>query len=149
MGDYITQTDLEDVFGETNVAAWSDMEGNREVDTNRVTKAIAWGESKVVATLRRSKYVVPLQAASGSTLDPIVTNWMAVYAGHWLYMHRQIRANEDNTRTEKLKEETDNEMKEIMTGMANVDLKRIDDRATTAPSLVIAPVPMPSRSRYT
>ena len=65
MGDYITQTDLEDVFGETNVAAWSDMEGNREVDTNRVTKAIAWGESKVVATLRRSKYVVPLQAASG------------------------------------------------------------------------------------
>ena len=135
MGLYIIQSDVEDVFGTTNTAKWSSLDGVRAADTDRIDKAIAWAEAFISAKLRRSVYAVPMVAKS-SVMDPVLTNWIAVYAGHWLYMHRQIRANDDSDRTMKLIDMVTDELNMVLARTDELDLQFKESSEPTAPSHV-------------
>jgi hypothetical protein len=134
MGQYIEKSDVEDVFGTTNVAKWSSLDGKRQADDDRIDRGIDWAESFIEARMRRSVYEVPMQATSGS-LDRVVVNWMAVYAGHWLYMNRQIRAvtGEETERTLKLKESVDKEIDKVLARQLDLTLVLRESNAPTAP----------------
>lgn len=87
---YCTQSDIENLFGTTNVKVWSNLENDAdEADTARITAAIAYAAEQVNKRFRRSKYAVPLTALPGESLVDI-TDIAARFAGVWLYESRGI-----------------------------------------------------------
>jgi phage gp36-like protein len=98
MGRYITQSDIENVFGAANVALWSNMDSatNRAtVNAARVAAAIAYAEDYVDDRFRGGRYTIPFQASAGS-LPKIIVDWCAKVAGVWLYESRGSSAtNQD------------------------------------------------------
>ena len=90
----IDQDDIEAVFGDSNVAAWSNLENDSTAaNTARITAAITYAEATFTNRLRDSRYVVPLVPLSG-THDPEVVDICAKLAGVWLYESRGIRDSE-------------------------------------------------------
>lgn len=91
---YITQTDIENVFGATNVRAWSNLDSNASTtNTTRIASAIAYAEQIINDRFRDSRYALPLSGAG----VVIVTDWAAKLAGVWLYSSRGFRQNDDGT----------------------------------------------------
>lgn len=87
---YITQSDIESVFGVDNVAQWSNLENeSTTVDTARVASAIANAEAEINDRFRNSEYVVPL---TGAGMYPVI-GWAAALAGAWLFKSRLMRGN--------------------------------------------------------
>jgi len=93
-GTYISETDLDDLYGIKNITAWSDLEGGRSRDESRIQRAINYAESKVENLFRRSRYAVPF-VQQGGGFDLQLKHWMAAYAGDWMYMNRAIRRGEE------------------------------------------------------
>lgn len=91
MGAYISQSDIEDQFGEANVLQWSNTDSSSPstVDSARITRAIANAEAAIEDRFRGGKYVVPISGTSGSTPAKVV-EWAAILAGVWLYRGRGI-----------------------------------------------------------
>ncbi|MCC6320312.1 MAG: DUF1320 family protein [Phycisphaerales bacterium] len=86
----ITQDDIELVFGETNVAVWSNLKSDSATaDTARITWAIASAEAELANRLRTSKYAVPLSPTGSHDYE--VKNILAKIAGSLLYESRGIR----------------------------------------------------------
>lgn len=84
MGRYISQTDIEDRFGVSTVAKWSQLdEATDAADTDRITRAIEWAEELVENRFRGTRYAVPFSGTSKMLVD-----WCAVHAGVWLYSSR-------------------------------------------------------------
>jgi phage gp36-like protein len=84
MGRYIAQSDIEDKFGVSTVAKWSNLaETSEDADTARITKAIAYGEEVVENMFRGRRYAVPFSGTSVELVD-----WCATFAGVWLYSSR-------------------------------------------------------------
>jgi len=83
MGTYIAQSDIENVFGDDNVAVWSNLEGGDAVNVTRVAAAITYAEGIVDDTFRDGRYTIPF-----SPIPVIVTDWCAKLAGIWLFMCR-------------------------------------------------------------
>jgi hypothetical protein len=88
MPNYATQSDIEDIFGPENVAAWSRYESpppTGSTDTTRVASALALADAEINAHFTGGPYALPLVCA---VCQPVVTYWAAVLAGVWLYGSR-------------------------------------------------------------
>lgn len=86
---YCEKSDIEDVFGITNVAKWADLdgEGDSEAIEGRIDKACAVASSYVDSALRDSVYALPLADAEDEIPLEIV-DVAANLAGVWLYENR-------------------------------------------------------------
>jgi phage gp36-like protein len=85
---YATQSDIEDLFGPANVAAWSRFEfppPSGSTDTARVDTALAHADGEINSVFAGGPYAIPLVCTISK---PVVTHWAAVIAGVWLYGNR-------------------------------------------------------------
>ena len=87
---YISQSDIENVYGSANVAAWSDLTGGDTADSTRITASITYAEHYVENLFRASQYQVPF-ASGASGYDTQLVDWMSAIAGDWLYRSRGVR----------------------------------------------------------
>ncbi|HSV15241.1 MAG TPA: phage protein Gp36 family protein [Tepidisphaeraceae bacterium] len=88
MPTYAQQSDIEDLFGPANVAAWSRFETGTPsgpTDTSRVATALAYADGEINAWFAGGPYALPLVC---TLCKPLVTYWAAVIAGVWLYGNR-------------------------------------------------------------
>lgn len=85
---YIVQSDIENVYGTTNVAQWSSFTGgsNPSDNTDRIGVAIAWAESYVNQRLTNGPYVVPISPPD----LPEIVDAAATLAGWWLWKTRKL-----------------------------------------------------------
>jgi phage gp36-like protein len=88
MGVYISQSDIESVYGVENVARWSNLDNSTTLaDAARIAASIAYAESYVQGRFRQSRYVLPF---SGGDMT-LVRDWCAKIAGVWLYESRGLQ----------------------------------------------------------
>ena len=91
MGRYISQSDIEAVFGADNVAGWSNLDNAQAAaDEARVAAAIAHAEAVVDDRFRGGPYAVPLRGAGGT--PRAVIDWAARLAGIRLWEARGLAA---------------------------------------------------------
>src|SRR5580658_8315780 len=90
---YAAQSDIEDIFGITNVAAWSQLDPTQPpgtADTDRIQRALDYADARLIAFFRiHGNYATPLVPLN-SDVD-LVTRWDATLAGVWLYESRGLR----------------------------------------------------------
>lgn len=121
-GQYIDQSDVEDRFGVSTVAQWSNLEeADNDVVESRVQTAIDFAEEYVESKLRGGPYVVPFSGASRMLVD-----WCAVHAGVWLYSNRGASSNtpEDADRFNGMAINADLQMGMVMDGRLKLPLAR-------------------------
>lgn len=89
----IMVTDIENVYGTTNVAQWSSFTGGTapSLNTDRTTVAIAYAEALVETRLANSPYATPI---SPDDLPEIV-DAKATLAGWWLWKTRKLNQNKE------------------------------------------------------
>ena len=88
---YCATSDIEAVFGVTNVDNWADLD-NDENATNiaaRIARAIVVSDAEIDDIMRRTGYRTPLVDSSGNTPTTIV-NLSATKSGLWLYNARGV-----------------------------------------------------------
>lgn len=125
---YATQSDIENVFGQANVAIWSQLDpDSTEADTNRIARAIAWADTYINARLRGLGWSLPI---AGTEASVMVTDWAANLAGWWLQRPRGLTEE-----MAEVKERIDREIDLIAAGTREWDAGVIDTRPT-APVVV-------------
>jgi phage gp36-like protein len=85
---YAQQSDIEDIFGPPNVAAWSRFDTGAPTgaaDPDRIATALAYADSEIDSFFAGGPYLVPLTPTTDAST---VTYWAAVIAGVWLYGSR-------------------------------------------------------------
>jgi hypothetical protein len=85
---YANQSDIENTFGPSNVAAWSLYETGTPdgpADSARITAALAFADSEINSFFADGPYVTPLVC---STSAATLACWAGVIAGVWLYGSR-------------------------------------------------------------
>lgn len=89
-GTYISTTDMVNLFGESNITTWADLENNGDTDvmTARLTEAIEFGEGSVEDAFRQSRVTVPF-TVTGNSLTVLKT-FMVAYAVSWLRNSRPL-----------------------------------------------------------
>jgi phage gp36-like protein len=96
-GLYAAQSDIEDIFGITNVAVWSQLDPTQPpgtVDVDRIQTALNYADARIVSFFRNyGNYVTPLAPQNNDVA--LVTRWDATLAGVWLY---QSRGQRDDTK---------------------------------------------------
>lgn len=134
MGTYISQTDIENVYGTDNVAAWSDLTGGDTANTTRIASAISYAEGFVENYFRVSRYQVPFVQLSGA-YDVVLVDWMAVLAGDWLYRSREVRRKTDTPgRTSANVERVKEEMSDTLALKVGLNVGLRADPMPTAPA---------------
>jgi len=90
---YAAQSDIEDIFGVTNVATWSQLDPTQPPgtpDTERIQRALDFACSKIESFFRNyGNYTTPLTPQNDDV--NLVTRWAATLAGVWLYESRGQR----------------------------------------------------------
>jgi phage gp36-like protein len=115
---YATQSDIENIFGTTNVQLWSQLSPDSSaVDANRITAALAYAEAYVEDRFRGGRYQVPF---SGTSV--ILTSWVAKIAGVWLYESRAMRGNEETNPVAVHKATANDEMTLYASGQRRLPL---------------------------
>jgi len=136
MANYIVQADIESVFGDDNIATWSNLDNtDATANTDRITSAINYAEAVIDDRFRDSRYMVPLQG-DGVVLY-IVKDWAAKLAGVWLYMSRGTR--DDNEQGDKLSEIKDLVFEEIdnyLSGQRKFNAVYNYSNSPTAPTVI-------------
>jgi hypothetical protein len=89
MSTYCAKTDIEQVFGPTNVSKWSDLDNDADATkiANRITAAIAYASESIDDILRCTSYPIPVVTAADAT-PATVKDLAAKLAGIWLYEAR-------------------------------------------------------------
>src|SRR5580700_3046280 len=94
---YSAQSDVEDIFGVTNVAIWSQLDPTQPpgtADTTRIQRGIDEADARIISFFRNfGNYITPL-IPQGTDVC-VVTRWSATLAGIWLY---DSRGQRDDTR---------------------------------------------------
>ncbi len=134
MGSYIGQTDIEDVFGQDNVAKWSQLDNDvNTADTSRITKSITYAEETVNDRFRNSRYAVPFTG----TISEKIKEWCAKLAGIWLYENRGIRdTNTEGNKFTGMKDDVNEEINKYLSGARQLNATAHDGSAPTAPFIV-------------
>lgn len=84
---YCTQTDIENIFGQANIAVWSNLENDSlNADATRIAAAIAFADAHIDARLHAGRFALPLRGQTGSL--PQIADLAARLAGIWLYEAR-------------------------------------------------------------
>ena len=119
---YIVNSDLYNVYGQANITAWSDLTGGRTLDQDRIDAAIKWAEKYIENRFRRSRYSIPFTRGVDGEFDAQLKNWMATYAGDYLYRARVTRrGQEKDDRTSSLLKKADMEIKQVIGGQMLID----------------------------
>lgn len=135
MANYISQTDIENVFGTENVKYWSDLDDSGSVDTTRISKAIEFAEAAIDDWFRDSEYEVPITGVDGSTPSKVI-DWAAKYAGYWLYSSRGLRdVDDDDNKIARLKREVDDEIRSYLSGQRRLNAE-IKSQMPNSPFIV-------------
>lgn len=115
MGNYISQSDVEAVFGENNVTSWSNLDNeSTEADTVRIAKAITIAEALIDDKFRGGQYALPF-----NPVPSMVQDWAAKLAGIWLYDARGHRGKTEEDVIDKyasMKGDIENQMAEYAGG---------------------------------
>ena len=136
---YCTQSDIEAVYGVTNVAAWSNLEnvsvtdGVPVVNASRITAGIDYADSTINDRFRGRRYTVPFQS-----VPTVVKNWSSTIAGVWLYRSRGFATGQDSAETNRYVALEDNALREMdvyLAGSRRLDLPD-NERRPTAPTVV-------------
>ena len=111
----VLKADVENIFGESNVQKWSQMDNDSKfADDHRITLGITYGRDLVNAKFRMSTYAVPMVETG------LVTDWIATLAGIWLWRPRGIRDDTEGTRMMGFSEQVNREMDFTLAGMMNL-----------------------------
>ncbi len=89
--EYFTKSDMNNIYGETNVNRWADAAGVAATITTRVEAAIDYASDHIDGELRNSPYLIPIVNSAGSTPSAIV-DIGAKLGGMWL---RESKGLED------------------------------------------------------
>ena len=93
-GAYACDTDIWNVFGQNNIAQWSNMDGGYTQNDARVQAALNWADATIQSLFREyGNYIYPLAPTNEGII--IVQYWDAVLAGTWLYESRGLRDEDD------------------------------------------------------
>lgn len=131
---YITQADIESVFGVENVASWSNLESDSTTaDTGRIADAIAWAEQDINDRFRGGAYTIPFVPQSSGALRPVI-DWCAKLAGAWLYQSRGISA-ETNPVGDVLVA-VEGSIRAYQAGQRRLDCARVGTDGMEAPRMV-------------
>ncbi|RLC38156.1 hypothetical protein DRH27_02960 [Candidatus Falkowbacteria bacterium] len=132
MGTYISQSDVENVFGEDNVLVWSDLDASDSVDATRIATGIATAEEDVENRFRDGDYAIPFSSALSTIKD-----WCAKLAGLWLYECRPKRDSDtDDEYYAKMREQVDVDIDAYTSGQRRLNLTRADSGSPRAPVVV-------------
>jgi phage gp36-like protein len=132
---YITQTDIENLFGIENVARWSQLDNSSTLaDEGRISAAIEWAGAEVDMAFADGPYELPLSPA-----DAVVKHWAAVLAGAWLYSARgQADDDPQGTKLRESTAEVRREMALCRSGAKTLSARRAE-RMPTGPQVVLPP----------
>lgn len=133
MGDYITTSDLEDVFGSVNISeagSWADIneDGNATTISDRITVAISYAEALVNNSLRSTRYKLPL-----STADQLVQTITATLAGDHLYRSKGLYDDDTTSKVAALLERAEEHLEAIASGRIRLDVT-LSHNGPTAPT---------------
>jgi len=105
MSTYCVRADIEALFGEDNVRAWADLNGNQDVTEieDRITEAIADASDDVDEVMRGGPYSIPLVDITTLTTPRGIKKITATLAGVWLYNKRGIEDFDQEEGTAKHK----------------------------------------------
>lgn len=120
---YSSQSDIEDIFGPSNVAAWTLFETGDptdSADTTRIATALAYADAVINGYFADGPYLLPLAC---NTCQPIVVRWAATIAGIWLYGNRMTTSYVDypGNRYIVLRAAIDQEMNDYKSGAKRLD----------------------------
>jgi phage gp36-like protein len=115
---YITQSNLEDIFGTDNIAVWSNLDNDTtDADTARIVRAIVFAEDYVEARLRNTSVAVPL-----ASVTPTLTHILATIAAYWLYSPRGMRDSDTiANRMKTMRDDAEALLESIAEGALSVD----------------------------
>jgi len=133
MGNYIDQGNIEDRWGEANVATWSTLDSNvapPTADTTRIASAITYAEAKIDDALRTRQYTTPVVGTSGS-VPAIIIDIAAVLAGYWLFSSRGISDDDLGERMEGIRDESLSELQGYATGQTVLAAERSNPEPDT------------------
>lgn len=139
MGNYITQTDVEQVAGARNVAIWSNLDSTSETaDTTRIATAITNAEAEVDDYFRGGRYLLPF-----SPVPQKVKDWSAKLAALWLYEQRSKNkaAGADTDKLEKWRAQVEREMGDYWHGARKFS-SALSFGTSTAPMVIVDGDPM-------
>lgn len=117
---YCDRTDIETIYGKTNVEKWADLDGKRVAPdiAARIVRACAVATAKIDTRLRGGPYALPL--------DPVpieIVDLTARYAAYLLYVGRPIKEDDETTHPVKsAKNEVEKELANIRGGRVQLDL---------------------------
>jgi hypothetical protein len=105
-GLYAAQSDIEDIFGITNVAIFSQLDPTQPpgtADVPRIQRALDYSDATIISFFRnQGNYATPL--APLDTDADLVKRWSATLAGVWLYESRGLRdAGKDGNRYSQMR----------------------------------------------
>lgn len=132
MGTYISQTDVENVFGVDNIRTWSDIDASGSTDETRVAKGISVAEEDVENRFRGGDYAVPFSSAVETLKD-----FMAKLAGLWLYENRpKYSSDENNEYYSSMREQIEMDIESYTSGQRKLNITRSETDTPSAPVVV-------------
>lgn len=95
-GQYCVRTDVEQLFGTTNVARWSDLDNDEDATKieDRITYACEEAYVEINSLLRSTRYTVPFE----SPYSREIVTLAATFAGIWLYEAKGYNDEEGEAR---------------------------------------------------
>ena len=123
---YCTRSDINDIFGTTNVTTWADLDNDSDGDviTARVARSIAWATTEINDRLRGGPYEIPLP----STVAATITDLCATLAGVWLYRSRGV---DDESEIDKYKWHWDRAEKTLTELRSGTQIRKLDVPSST------------------
>jgi len=133
MGVYISQSDIEAIFGLDNVRIWSNLTNeNSSADSARIASAIEYAEAEIENRFRNGRYAIPF--ANGG---PILVNWIATLAGIWLFEHRPVFDEDEAAGFSDLRDSLDMEIEQYLSGQRLLPAGLAATTEVTAPMIVV------------
>lgn len=131
---YCSRSDINDIFGSTNVTKWADLDNDADAAeiTSRIARAIVWGTTEINDRLRGGPYTIPLPITAAAT----IVDLCATLAGVWLYRSRGV---DDESEIDKYKwhwDRVEKTLSEIRGGKRRLDAPSSTDTGGQAPFAV-------------
>jgi hypothetical protein len=140
MGKYISQSDIEDVFGTENVKVWSNLNNDAETaDTVRIARAIDFAEEEIENRFRDGQYAIPFSGTSGT--PKVLVDWIAKLAGMWLYESRPQKFTTEDEESEqinfgRMKKQMEKDINAYTSGQRRMALVLAESDSPTAPATI-------------
>lgn len=134
VGRYTASDILKRRFGTDNLAAWSDMTGQKNLNETAIEEAIRWGDDEIDGRFGTTLYAVPLTPTGANPLPRQIREWANTYSGWKLYTRRGFADEGVGGMFKKLKEDTDLEIPLYTAGLRRLAYLSYKDGVTSAVS---------------